>query len=378
MEWAASFFGRLMRSDSSSSTSSTPWFAVDSTEPLLAVVDAPPELTARDLNKATRSFSAARLIGRGHNATVYKAVLPCGTAAAAKVLGTPPSGAWTGSMCRCSRYSGKAAVSKKLATPPPSGAWSASDDAFLRQHVSVLSMLRHDNLVRLLGYTIAPDLRVLLFEFATAGTLHDILHGPRGEPEQCSSASRPAVTLSWAQRRQIALDVARGLQYLHEAAAVSHWGVRSTNVLLFEGLRAKIGSYDVFEQLPRPGEQGGDTLVAKRTLVPTCGYLPPEYLMTGLRVPRKADVYSFGVVLLELLTGRKPVDMDNHKLVTWAIPLVRKGEVEQWIDPTLGTQYPPAGALKLARIAEQCLHKHPRSRPSMGEVAQVISDFVRD
>ncbi|CAN6283394.1 unnamed protein product [Urochloa humidicola] len=347
MGWTSGFFGRLMKSDSSS-TSTTPLFAVDSTE-LQLTVDVP-ELTARDVNKATRSFSAAYFIGQGiHNygTVVYRATLPTGTAAIAKRLGRPPS-----------------------------GTWGASEDAFLRQQVSVLSMLRHDNLVRLLGYTIAPDLRVLVFEFATAGTLHDVLHGPRGDP-QPEIGSRPAaaVTLSWAQRTRIALDVARGLQYLHEAAAVSHWRIRSTNVLLFDGLRAKIADYDVFEQ------GGGLRVCCRRSTDIYVGYLPPEYVIYGSRVARKADVYSFGVVLLELLTGRKSCDVTqrpSRMLAHWATPLLRQGRIEQWIDPKLGTQYPPAGAPKLARIAQQCLHDQPRSRPSMGAVAQMISDIVRD
>ncbi|CAN6283389.1 unnamed protein product [Urochloa humidicola] len=348
MEWATSFFGRLMKSSSSSSsTSNTPWFVVDSTEPFTADV---PELTVRELNRATQSFSAARLIGqanRYNNGTaVYRATLPDGTAAAAKVLGSPPS-----------------------------RSWGATEDAFLRQHVSLLSTLRHDNLVRLLGYTIAPDLRVLLFEFATAGTLHDVLHGPRGEPEPGSSSRPATVTLSWAQRTRIALDAARGLQYLHEEAAVSHWGVRSTNVLLFQGLRAKIDMHDVFDQ-------GGDMSVCCRRVTDIyVWYHPPEYLKYGSRLARKTDVYSFGVVLLELLTGRKSFDVTldpSHVLVHWATPLLKKGGIEQWIDPKLGTQYPQAGALKLARIAQQCLHDQPRSRPSMGAVAQMISNVVRD
>ncbi|CAN6288097.1 unnamed protein product [Urochloa humidicola] len=352
MGWAiSSFFSRVMNNDSSSSTSSVPLFAVDSTE-LLLTVDVP-ELTARELNKATRSFSASRLISEGtrynNDTAVYKATLPDGTAAAARVLGTPPL----------------------------SGAWGASEDAFLRRHVSLLSTLRHDNLVRLLGYTIAPDLRVLLFEFATAGTLHDILHGPREEPEPGSggSGSRPAVTLSWAQRARIALDVARGLQYLHEAASVTHWGIKSTNVLLFQGLRAKIADYDVFEQ-------GGDMgLRERRATSIGVACHPPEYVMAGCRVPRKADAYSFGVVLLELLTGRKPFDRTldpPDMLVHWAYPLLRQGGIEQWIDPKLGTQYPRTGALQLARIAQQCLYVQARSRPSMGAVAQMISDIVTD
>ncbi|CAL4933845.1 unnamed protein product [Urochloa decumbens] len=332
--------------------------ADDPAEPAAELLISPgsrAELTLRELNKATDSFSAARLMRQGYGnwreATVYRATLrPIGTAAVAKVLGTPPS-----------------------------GRWGSSEDAFLRQQVSLLSALRHDNLVRLLGYTIGPDLRVLLFEFATAGTLHDVLHGPRGEPQPGSSSGRPAVTLSWAQRVRIALDAARGLQYLHEAAAVGHWGVRSTNVLLFEGFRAKIADYDVFQQ-PAMEEQTRD-MCAEHPRERTC-YLPPEYIRSGHRIiDYKTDVYSFGVVLLELLTGRKPDDVTPHSrtLVQWATPMLSKGRVKRCIDPKLiSTRYPPAGALKLGRIALHCLHHDRRSRPSMGAVTQMISGIIGD
>ncbi|XP_039780617.1 PTI1-like tyrosine-protein kinase 1 [Panicum virgatum] len=280
--WSVLSFFRRTKAADSSSTSNTPVFAVNTTELVLTV---PELMTARDLNKATRSFSAARLVGRGRNAAVYMATLPSGAVAAAKWLETPPFGS--------------------------SSTWSASDDAFLRQQVSVLSTLRHDNLGRLLGYAVAPDLRVLVFEFATMGTLHDVLHA------RADRAGRGG-----------------GLQYLHEAAAVSHGGVRSTNVLLFEGLRAKIADYDVLDQLPR------DDTGCVINFGTASAYLPPEYLMTGRRIPLKCDVYSFGVVLLEILTGRASWDatMDPHGLVDWATPLLRKGGVEQWIDPKLGTQ----------------------------------------
>ena len=136
------------------------------------VLTVPELMTARDLNKATRSFSAARLVGRGRNAAVYRATLPSGAVAAAKRLETPPFGS--------------------------SSTWSASDDAFLRQQVSVPSTLRHDNLVRLLGYAVAPDLLVLVFEFATMGTLHDVLHGtprPRAQHQHGSIYPAPSYLL---------------------------------------------------------------------------------------------------------------------------------------------------------------------------------------
>jgi pto-interacting protein 1 len=132
---------------------------VDRTEVAVATATGVPELTLRELNKATRSFSAAMLIGweQNNTAVYYRATLPIGSG------------------------NGKAAaVAKRLGHPPASRSdiWSASDDEFLRQQVLVLSRLRHDNVVRLLGYTIdtTADVRVHLFEFADVGTLHALLH----------------------------------------------------------------------------------------------------------------------------------------------------------------------------------------------------------
>ncbi|CAD6212795.1 unnamed protein product [Miscanthus lutarioriparius] len=266
-------------SESSSSTSYPPVFAVDRTEVAVATATGVPELTLRELNKATRSFSAAMLIGRGKNNTaVYRASLPIGDGKAA-------------------------AVAKRLGHPPASlslsGTWNASDDEFLRQQVLVLSRLRHDNLVRLLGYTIdtTAGVRVLLFEFADMGTLHDVLHGGWST---CTAARRGG-------------RVAPGHQ-LHQGAAVP---------------RLKIADYDLFMQLPSDEDKAVNAVEFS-----WC------YLSAG------------------------------------AASILREGRVEGFMDPKLGTQYPPARALELARIAMCCLQENPKSRPSMADVAQTISCHI--
>ncbi|GJN02500.1 hypothetical protein PR202_ga19859 [Eleusine coracana subsp. coracana] len=303
---------------------------------------------------------------------------------------------------------GRHVVVKRLEKPSK----HASNVVFLKQ-LSVASRLRHDNLVRLLGYTISGHLRVLVYEFATMGTLHDVLHVP-GREEQARAV------LSWAHRVHIALDAARGLEYLHETTrpAVTHKDVRSTNVLLFEGYRAKIADYNMFSQAADMARLNRST----HTLG-SFGYQAPEYAMTG-QMTDKSDVYSFGIVLLELLTGRKPLDRTlppgQRSLVNWvrmicsfvpsvlftasspdycektkefANPMLMEDRVQECIDPKLGDQYPPAGALKLqnltahlavswlqlGRIAVQCLQYDPAFRPSMGTVARVIHyAVVRD
>nr|CAB3484949.1 unnamed protein product [Digitaria exilis] len=275
-----------------------------------------PEVQLRELNEITASFSGERLIGQGSYAKVYKATLRSGRPAVVKRLEKP------------SRY--------------------ASNVVFLRQ-LSVASRLNHDNFVRLLGYTISNDLRVLVYEYATMGTLYDVLHGDRevlGQeaPEQ-GGGSRPV--LSWIHRVNIALDAARGLEYLHEMVkpAVTHKDVRSTNVLLFEGFRAKVADYNMFSQAADMAR-----LNRSEHTLGSFGYQAPEYAMTG-QMTDKSDVYSFGIVLLELLTGRKPLDRTlpqaQRSLVNW-----------------------------LGRIAVQCLQYDPAFRPSMGTVARVINYAV--
>ncbi|CAN6318300.1 unnamed protein product [Urochloa humidicola] len=311
---------------------------------VVADAEVPPELTVREVNEATAMFSAARLIGEGEHAKVYRASLRTGRAAAAK---------------RLRLVHGRSDL-----------------ESMRRQLSAASSRLRHRNVARLLGYTVAPDLRVLLYEFADLGTLHDALHG-----------TRPlGLSLSWAQRVRVALDAARGLAYLHGAVVGAGAGVhrefRSSKVLLFPGFRAKVADgHNVFHQ-PDPEELGH----AQIRQWSTFAYLPPEFFNTGRMMP-ESDVFSFGVVLLELLTGAKadddtpPRDQGtDRRLWSWAAPFLAEGRVEECIDPKLGDQYPRAGALELGRIAVQCLRKDLTSRPSMDTVARLINSdvIVRD
>jgi pto-interacting protein 1 len=206
-----------------------------------------PEVPLREVNEITASFSGEKLIGQGSYAKVYRGL-----------------------------RGGRPVVVKRLEKPSK----HASNVVFLRQ-LSVASRLNHDNFVHLLGYTISNDLRVLVYEYATMGTLHDVLHGdrellgqpPAPAPEQgAAGGGRPV--LSWIHRVQIALDAARGLEYLHETVrpAVTHKDVRSTNVLLFEGFRAKIADYNMFSQAADMARLNRST----HTLG-SFGYQAPEY-----------------------------------------------------------------------------------------------------
>ncbi|RLN18276.1 PTI1-like tyrosine-protein kinase 2 [Panicum miliaceum] len=267
------------------------------------------ELTSRELKEATARFSASRLIGRGEHAEVSRATL----------------------------RGGRAAAAKRLIRAAPAGT-----AGILREQVAVASRLRHENVVRLLGYNITADLPVLLYEFAGVGTLHDVLHVGAGQQPPAAGDGDAGLGAARADR------AARGGGDAPRRPGAS--------VLLFEGFRAKIAEHDVFKQQLAPDDAAQDLTATALWNRAAIGYYHPQVMCSG----PKSDVFSFGVVLLELLTGRKPLD----------------SRVEECIDPKLGDQYPPAGALKLGRIARQCLHDHPACRPSMDTVVRLINRDV--
>ncbi|WCJ41435.1 Protein kinase superfamily protein [Euphorbia peplus] len=272
--------------------------------------EAPPievaALSVEELKEKTDNFGSKALIGEGSYGRVYYANLDNGRAVAVKKL--------------------------DVASEPETNV------EFLTQ-VSMVSRLKNENVVELLGYCVEGNLRVLAYEFATMGSLHDILHGRKGV-----QGAQPGPTLDWMQRVRIAVDAARGLEYLHEKAPDMAARLHSTRVL------------------------------------GTFGYHAPEYAMTG-QLTQKSDVYSFGVVLLELLTGRKPVDhtmpRGQQSLVTWATPRLSEDKVKQCVDPKLKGEYPPKGVAKLAAVAALCVQYEAEFRPNMSIVVKALQPLLK-
>nr|KJB22427.1 hypothetical protein B456_004G047300 [Gossypium raimondii]KJB22428.1 hypothetical protein B456_004G047300 [Gossypium raimondii] len=238
-----------------------------------------PAILADELKEITDNYGNDALVGEGSYGRVYYGVLKSGEAAAIKKL----------------------------------DASKQPDDEFLAQ-VSMVSRLKHENFVQLLGYCVDGNSRILAYEFASNGSLHDILHGRKGV-----KGAQPGPVLTWAQRVKIAVGAAKGLEYLHEKADphIIHRDIKSSNVLIFDDDVAKIADFDLSNQAPDMAARLHSTRV-----LGTFGYHAPEYAMTG-QLNAKSDVYSFGVVLLELLTGRKPVDhtlpRGQQSLVTWVL-----------------------------------------------------------
>ncbi|XP_020211905.1 pto-interacting protein 1 [Cajanus cajan] len=295
-----------------------------------------PELSVDELKEITDSFGESSLIGEGSYGRVYYGVL----------------------------RSGQAAAIKKL------DASKQPDEEFLAQ-VSMVSRLKNENFVQLLGYCIDGNSRVLAYEFASNGSLHDILHGRKGV-----KGAQPGPVLTWTQRVKIAVGAAKGLEYLHEKADphIIHRDIKSSNVLIFDDDVAKIADFDLSNQAPDMAARLHSTRV-----LGTFGYHAPEYAMTG-QLNAKSDVYSFGVVLLELLTGRKPVDhtlpRGQQSLVTWATPRLSEDKVRQCVDGRLGGEYPPKAVAKMAAVAALCVQYEADFRPNMSIVVKALQPLL--
>ncbi|XP_072968358.1 pto-interacting protein 1-like [Typha angustifolia] len=309
-----------------------PWAA----EPVRVQPIEVPSIPVDEIREITKNFGDDNLIGEGSYARVYHGILKNGT---------------------------KSAIKKLDASKQP-------DREFLAQ-VSTVSRLKHENVSQLLGYCLDGNLRVLAYEFAPMGSLHDILHGNKGD-----NGAQAGPVLSWAQRVKIAVGAAKGLEYLHEKAVprVVHRDIKSKNILLFDNYVAKIGDFDLSNQAPDMAARLHSTRV-----LGTFGYHAPEFAMTG-QLNAKSDVYSFGVVLLELLTGRKPVDhtlpRGRQSLVTWASTRLSEDKVEQCVDARLGSDYPLKAVAKFAGIIALCIQYDSHTRPNMSIVSRALDSLV--
>ncbi|XP_061971669.1 serine/threonine receptor-like kinase NFP isoform X2 [Populus nigra] len=213
------------------------------------------------------------------------------------------------------------------------------------EELKILQKVSHANLVKLMGMSSGFDRegnRFLVYEYAENGSLEKWLH-PTSE-----SSSSSAGFLTWSQRLHVALDVANGLQYMHEHTqpSIVHKDIRTTNILLDSKFRAKIANFS----MARP---------ATDSLMP------------------KVDVFDYGVVLLQLLSGKKAmVTKENGEIVLLCKEIKAVLEIEEkrekslrkWMDPCLERFYPIDSALSLATLARLCTLEESSERPSMAEI----------
>jgi serine/threonine protein kinase len=254
--------------------------------------------------------------------------------------------------------------------------WKHQQDAFeqrlsveFRTEVDMLSQVDHLNLVKLIGYLEENHERILVVEYVPNGNLREHLDGSFGG------------VLDMGTRLDIAIDIAHALTYLHLYAdrPIIHRDVKSSNILLTETFRAKVADFG-FSRVG-PSTDVGATHVSTQ-VKGTAGYLDPEYLTT-YQLNTKSDVYSFGILLVEIFTGRRPIELkrasDERVTVRWAFNKFVEGNVLDTLDPKL--EKTPAAIGIMERIAElsfACSAPTKGDRPSMRKAAEVLWDIRKD
>uniref|UniRef100_A0ACD5TU82 Uncharacterized protein n=1 Tax=Avena sativa TaxID=4498 RepID=A0ACD5TU82_AVESA len=231
--------------------------------------------------------------------------------------------------------------------------------------VKLLGRLRHRNVVRMLGYVSNDVDTMVLYEYMAGGSLWEALHG-RGKGKQL---------VDWVSRYNVAAGVAAGLAYLHHDCRplVIHRDVKSSNVLLDPNMEAKIADFGLARVMARPNE-------TVSVVAGSYGYIAPEYGYT-LKVDQKSDIYSFGVVLMELLTGRRPIEPDYGEscvdIVGWIRERLRSNSgVEELLDAGIGgrVDHVREEMLLVLRIAVLCTAKSPKDRPTMRDVVTMLGE----
>ncbi|XP_031265360.1 lysM domain receptor-like kinase 3, partial [Pistacia vera] len=241
--------------------------------------------------------------------------------------------------------------------------------------LKVLCKIHHINVVELLGYASGDDHLYLVYEYVQNGSLSDHLHDPLLKGHQ---------PLSWTARTQIALDAARGIEYIHDhtKARYVHRDIKTSNILLDQGLRAKVADFGLAKLVERTNED--DDLIATR-LVGTPGYLPPESVKE-LQVTTKTDIFAFGVVLAELITGQRALIRDNREptkmksLITIINKVLQDEDpetaLEQVVDGSLRSSYPMDDVYKMAEVADWCLSEYAVNRPEIRDIIVTLSQIV--
>ncbi|KAF4383739.1 hypothetical protein G4B88_020061 [Cannabis sativa] len=294
-------------------------------------------LNMSQVARATRNFSPSLQIGEGGFGTVYKAHLDNGHIVAIK--------------------RGKKEQYENLSTE-------------FSSEVQLLAKIDHRNLVKLLGYVDQGNERLIITEYVPNGTLREHLDGQRGR------------ILDFNQRLEIAIDVAHGLTYLHLYAEkqIIHRDVKSSNILLTESMRAKVADFGFAKLGPMESDETHISTKVKGTV----GYLDPEYMKT-YQLTAKSDVYSFGILLIEIMTGRRPVELkkpvEERITLRWAFHRYNERREEELVDPLMEEVVHVDILNKIFGLAIQCAAPIRTDRPDMKLVGEQLwairADYVR-
>ncbi|XP_071734928.1 probable serine/threonine-protein kinase PBL7 isoform X2 [Rutidosis leptorrhynchoides] len=283
----------------------------------------------QELVKATKNFKSENYLGEGGFGEVYK---------------------------------GKLKTTKQVVAVKKLSENGLQGNKEFQVEITMLSLVRHPNIVTLIGYCSENDKQLLVYEFMPLGSLEQHLHYPEPYMEP----------LDWHTRMKIAVGTARGLEHLHNHCEprIIYRDMKSANILLGEGYHPKISDLG----LAKFGPLGDKSYVSTRVMG-TMGYCAPEYGYTG-HLTIKSDTYSFGVVLLELVTGRQALDKTTEEgqyLIEWAEPMLRnKKRYVKLADPKMKGSFKERPVRKAVEVALMCLNDNFEKRPDMSEVVDAL------
>lgn len=285
-----------------------------------------------ELAAATNNFAQSNMLGQGGFGYVHKGVLPSGKEVAVKSL--------------------------KVG--------SGQGEREFQAEVEIISRVHHRHLVSLVGYCIAGEQRMLVYEFVPNKTLEFHLHGK----------DRPV--MEWSTRVRIAMGSAKGLAYLHEDChpKIIHRDIKAANILIDHNFEAMVADFGLAKL-----SSDTNTHVSTR-IMGTFGYLAPEYAASG-KLTEKSDVFSYGVMLLELITGQRPVDNTNameDSLVDWARPLLTRaladGNYDELADKLMEKNYDPNEMARMVACASASIRHSAKRRPKMSQIVRALEGDV--
>ncbi|OVA04584.1 Protein kinase domain [Macleaya cordata] len=290
--------------------------------------------TYEELERATGGFKEESQVGKGSFSCVFKGILRDGTVVAVK----------------------RAIMSADL----------QKNSKEFHTELDLLSRLNHAHLLNLLGYCEEGRERLLVYEFMAHGSLHQHLHGKNPSLKE---------QLDWIKRVTIAVQAARGIEYLHGYACppVIHRDIKSSNILIDEEHNARVADFG----LSLLGPSDSSSPLAEPP-AGTLGYLDPEYYRLHY-LTTKSDVYSFGVLLLEILSGRKAIEKqyeDDRNIVEWAVPLIKNGDISTILDPVLKPPPDLEALTRIANVACKCVRMRGKERPSMDKVTTALEQAL--
>ncbi|CAL4897444.1 unnamed protein product [Urochloa decumbens] len=304
-----------------------------------------------DQHEILEALIDKNIVGHGGSGTVYKIELSSGELVAVKKLWVPAA-----------RRGGSGKLQQHDVAVTNSS-WMG--DRELRTEVETLGSIRHKNIVKLYCCYSGADSNLLVYEYMPNGNLWEALHG-------CY------LLLDWPTRHRVAMGVAQGLAYLHHDLMfpIVHRDIKSSNILLDADFEPKVADFGIAKVL-QARHGGADSRDASTTTIAgTYGYLAPEYAYSS-KATTKCDVYSFGVVLMELATGRKPIEPefgDTRDIVHWVSGKVAAGAEADALDKRLAWSPYKEEMVQALRVAMRCTCSIPGLRPTMADVVQMLAE----